>query len=97
MKLPIQYLWQEAREPSKWLMVVLHGRGDSAEGFEWLQEELAIDSLNLLPVETTQAQIQMLQKFGFKIDYREYPKSHTIDPKRELSEIRSWLKAIVRS
>jgi hypothetical protein len=28
MKLPIDYLWQGAREPSKWLMVVLHGRGD---------------------------------------------------------------------
>jgi phospholipase/carboxylesterase len=207
MKLPIDYLWQEAREPSKWLMVVLHGRGDSAEGFEWLQAELAMDSLNfllltapdpyyqgfswygmppnqlpgivrsqkllaevlaetqragyapertfllgfsqgclmtlefgaryehalagyigisgycydpetllremnpavnhgnllithgtedeLLPVETTRAQIQTLQKGGFKIDYREYAKTHTIEPERELPAIRAWLDARV--
>jgi phospholipase/carboxylesterase len=29
-------------------MIVLHGRGDSAEGFLWLQEALAIESLDFL-------------------------------------------------
>ena len=204
MNLPVDYLWQEAHEPSKRLMIVLHGRGDSAEGFRWLQDEMEIDSLNfliltapdpyyqgfswydmapnqlpgivrsrklleqvftatqtsgygpeqtfllgfsqgclmtlefgarykhrlagyigisgycydpeallremspevnrgdwlithgndddLLPAETTRAQIETLQSGGFKIDYREYAKTHTIDPERELPEIREWVQ-----
>ena len=48
MELPLEHLWQSASVPSKQLMVVLHGRGDSAEGFLWLQEALAIDSLDFL-------------------------------------------------
>jgi phospholipase/carboxylesterase len=205
MNLPLRYLWQPARRPSKDLMVVLHGRGDSAEGFEWLQTELDIDSLNflllhapdpcytgfswydlppnqlpgilrsrhlltqvldemerqayppertfllgfsqgclmtlefgsrygrrlagyigisgycydpgeilremnsetthggwlvthgthddVLPVETTRAQIQSLKAGGFEIDYREYRKAHSIDFERELPEIRDWLRS----
>jgi phospholipase/carboxylesterase len=185
-------------------MVVLHGRGDSVEGFQWLQEELEIDSLNflllnapkpyytgfswydlppnqlpgilesrnlltqvfleteksgyppertfllgfsqgclltlefssrhtrrlagyigisgycydpeailremnpevnkgdwlithgtgddVLPVETTRAQIQSLSAGGFQITYREYRKAHNIDFGRELPEIRDWLR-----
>ena len=48
MKLPLNYIWQPSHSPSKQLVIVLHGRGDSAEGFSWLQEELGIDSLNYL-------------------------------------------------
>lgn len=48
---------------------------------------------DLLPVEMTRAQIRKLNDSGFKIDYREYPKTHTIDPQREFGEIRSWLTA----
>lgn len=205
MNLPLKYIWQPARVPSKQLMVVLHGLGDSAEGFLWLQDELDIDSLNfllltapgeyymgyswydlppdqlpgivrsrkllkevfteiqregyapeqtfllgfsqgclmtlefgarhahrlagyigisgytndpeallrelnpevnqgdwlithgtvdeMLPVDRTRAQMLRLNKGGFKIDYREYRKPHTIDVERELSEIRQWIEA----
>jgi phospholipase/carboxylesterase len=205
MNLPLSHLWLPAKSRSKQLVVVLHGLGDSAEGFLWLQNALGIDSLNyllltapepyysgyrwydigadslsgivrsrnilsevfaatnlegfspkdtflfgfsqgclmtlefgarhmhrlagyigisgytidptallrdlnpdvnqgdwlithgskddLLPVETIRAQINILRDGGFKIDYREYPKSHTIDPDREIPDIRSWIAA----
>ncbi len=48
MNLPLTHIWQPARTPRKQLVVVLHGRGDSAEGFLWLQQTLAIDSLDFL-------------------------------------------------
>jgi phospholipase/carboxylesterase len=49
LKLPIQYIFQGAAlEESRDLLVVLHGRGDSAAGLDWLQDELAIDTLNFL-------------------------------------------------
>jgi phospholipase/carboxylesterase len=203
MNLPLTHLWQPARVSSKQLVVVLHGRGDSAEGFLWLQEALGIDSLDfllltapnryyggfswykmppdqlqgiiqsrklltevftetqrqgyvpertfllgfsqgclmtlefgsryahllagyigisgyvydpealllemnpdvnhgdwlithgtddeILPVEKIRAQIQLLNDRGFKVDYREYAKPHTIDVERELPEIREWI------
>ena len=202
MRLPLTHVWQPAVTRSQRLLIVLHGFGDSSEGFLWLQEELDIDSLNyllldapdpyytgyawydiehplpgiersrkllsgvlertgnegyppdqtflfgfsqgclmtlefgsrhakalagyvgisgycdspdailgemnpaanngnwlithgthdeLLPVEVTRAQIQKLNGAGFAIDYREYPKAHTIDPQRELPDIRQWL------
>jgi phospholipase/carboxylesterase len=204
MNLPLQHLFQEARVQSDWLVIVLHGRGDSAHGFLWLQRELNLDPLNFLlltapaayytgfswydlppdqlpgilrsralltdvfrqttvggyppertfllgfsqgclmtlewgarhsqslagyigisgycydpalllqemnpevnrgnwlithgaedealPVEVTRAQIQALNHGGFKIDYREYRKPHTIDAERELPEIREWIR-----
>ncbi len=48
MILPLTSTWQPSRVPSTHLMIVLHGRGDSAKGFEWLPGELGIDSLNYL-------------------------------------------------
>jgi phospholipase/carboxylesterase len=50
----------------------------------------------LLPAEMTRAQIKRLNDGGFKIDYREYPKTHTIDPQREFGEIRAWLAERVK-
>jgi phospholipase/carboxylesterase len=203
MNLPLDHVWQPARTPSNQVLILLHGRGDSAEGLLWAQESLAIDSLNfllltapnpyydgfswydlppnqlpgiresrklltqvfteterngyapentfllgfsqgclmtlefgarhprplagyigisgycydpeailremspdvnhggwlithgtddeLLPVETTRRQMETLNNAGFKIDYREYKKSHTIDLRRELREIREWI------
>jgi len=205
MKLPLDHLWLPAITPSNQLVIVLHGLGDSANGFLWLQDELAIDSLNyllltgpdryysgfqwydiesnqlsgitrsreilaevfaatklegylpdqtfllgfsqgclmtlefgarhadrlagyvgisgytidpealvrdlnpdvnrgdwlvthgtrdeLIPAVKTRAQMRTLQDGGFKIDYREYPKAHTIDPERELPDIRNWISA----
>jgi phospholipase/carboxylesterase len=48
MELPLQHLWLPAPAPSKQLIVVLHGLGDSADGFLWLPEALDIDSLHFL-------------------------------------------------
>ena len=207
MNLPLTHIWQPATSTSQRLVIVLHGRGDSAEGFLWLQEELGIDELNflllnapekyytgyswydlppdqlpgiqrsrellaevlqqteregyspaqtflfgfsqgclmtlefgsrysralggyigisgycyapaailkemnpavnndhwlithgtrddLLPVEVTRAQIKSLNEGDFRIDYREYSKAHTIDPKREIPEIRAWLRRLL--
>ena len=203
MNLPLSHIWLPADTPSKRLMVVLHGLGDSADGFLWLQDALGIDSLDyllltapdpyyggfrwydidsnplpgvvrsrqlltqvfttaeqngytpehtfllgfsqgclmtlefgarhsmrlagyigisgysldpaallrdlnpevnhgdwlithgtqdeMLPVQVTRAQMRALREGGFEIDYREYPKTHTIDADRELPEIREWI------
>ena len=48
MDLPLRHVWQPARLPSNQLVIVLHGRGDLAEGFLWLQKALTIDSLDFL-------------------------------------------------
>lgn len=208
MNLPLTHIWQPSRVSSKQLVIVLHGRGDSAQGFVWLQQALATNSLNfllltapgeyytgfswydlppdqlpgiiqsrkllgevlaetkssgyppektfllgfsqgclmtlefgarypqrlagyvgisgysydpeallreldpnvnqgdwlithgtddeMLPVETTREQIQLLNGGGFRIDYREYTKTHTIDVEWELPEIREWMQARCR-
>jgi phospholipase/carboxylesterase len=44
----ISSVFEAAKVPSGFLMVVLHGRGDSAKGFEWLPEQLALSQLNYL-------------------------------------------------
>jgi phospholipase/carboxylesterase len=205
MELPLDHVFQAAPAPSRRLVVVLHGLGDSAEGFLWLQQELAIDSLDfllltaptpyymgfswydlppnqlpgivqsrkilqkvfveierqgyspartfllgfsqgglmtlefgarhdqrlagyvgisgycndpeallrelnpevnrgdwlithgsedeVLPVTRTREQMRLFNEKGFRIDYREYPKAHTIDPRREFPEIREWILA----
>jgi phospholipase/carboxylesterase len=202
MNLPLTHTWLSSALPSRRLIIVLHGLGDSSEGFLWLQDELDIASLNylllnapeayysgyswydierplpgversrkilasvleqtqregyapdqtflfgfsqgclmtlefgsryssalggyigisgyclspesilremnpatnngnwlithgtgdeLLPASVTRAQMGRLNDGGFAIDYREYPKAHTIDPEREIGDIRAWL------
>ena len=44
----------------------------------------------VLPYETTKAQIELLQKGGMKIDFKSYPKPHTII-EEELKMIREWI------
>jgi phospholipase/carboxylesterase len=46
----------------------------------------------LIPVEKVREQIRVMQNAGFAIDYREYAKAHTVDPEKELPEIRAWLR-----
>lgn len=48
----LEGIWQPAGEtPTQgYLMVVLHGRGDSAEGFSWLKSALNLTDLSLLLV-----------------------------------------------
>jgi phospholipase/carboxylesterase len=48
MKLSLDHIWLPAPQPANKLLVVLHGLGDSSEGFLWLQEAFAIDSMDYL-------------------------------------------------
>ncbi len=57
---------------------------------DWLITHGTID--DVLDIETTRSQMKELMSRGFKMDYREYRKSHTIDPKLELSDIRKWIE-----
>ena len=57
---------------------------------DWLVTHGLYDEL--IPVEKVREQMKVLQDGGFAIDYREYPKTHTIDPQRELPEIREWIR-----
>lgn len=49
MTLAIDFV-QAAEPDSRWLMIVLHGLGDSMEGYRWLPEEMGLPWLNYLLV-----------------------------------------------
>jgi phospholipase/carboxylesterase len=46
---------------------------------------------DVLPVERTRKQMRWLQAHGFSLDYREYEKSHTVDPVAELPFLKEWI------
>ena len=46
----------------------------------------------ILPLEQTETQIQSLKGMGLSIDWRVYEKEHTIDPQREIPDIRNFLQ-----
>jgi len=46
--LPLDALFFPSQEPSKKLMIILHGRGDSAEGFRFFPQELGFTDVNFL-------------------------------------------------
>lgn len=46
--LPLKHLFIPAKVASKKLMIILHGRGDSSQGFTWLPSELGFDDMNYL-------------------------------------------------
>ena len=46
--LPLNNIFIAAKTPSKKLMILLHGRGDSSAGFTWLPPYLDIDDMNYL-------------------------------------------------
>jgi phospholipase/carboxylesterase len=48
MNLPLTHIFQPSPVDSKRLVIVLHGLGDSSQGFLWLQEALDIDGFNYL-------------------------------------------------
>lgn len=48
MTLPLEHLFFPAEEPSNKLIIVLHGRGDSAEGFRFFPQELGFTDVNYL-------------------------------------------------
>jgi len=46
--LPLDSLFFPSKTPSNKLMIILHGRGDSAEGFRFFPQELNIPDMNYL-------------------------------------------------
>jgi phospholipase/carboxylesterase len=46
--LPLNHLFIPSKIPSKKLMIVLHGRGDSSQGFTWLPQILNLEEMNYL-------------------------------------------------
>lgn len=46
---------------------------------------------DVLPIERTRAHARLLQAAGLPLEWREFPKAHTIDPAFELSLYRDWL------
>jgi phospholipase/carboxylesterase len=46
--LALNNIFIPAKTPSKKLMIILHGRGDSSQGFTWLPPFLNIDKMNYL-------------------------------------------------
>lgn len=47
---------------------------------------------SMLPFEQTQRQVQALKGMGLSIEWKVYEKDHTIDPYREVADIRSFLQ-----
>jgi phospholipase/carboxylesterase len=46
--LPLEYLFVPSKVDSKKLMIVLHGRGDSAQGFTWLPQFMDMEDMNYI-------------------------------------------------
>lgn len=46
--LPLNHLFIPSEIPSKKLMIVLHGRGDSSQGFTWMPQLLGLEEMNYL-------------------------------------------------
>ena len=46
--LPLNHIFIPSKTPSKKLIIILHGRGDSSEGFTWLPPLLNLDNMNYL-------------------------------------------------
>ncbi|MBA2322356.1 MAG: serine esterase [Deltaproteobacteria bacterium] len=47
----------------------------------------------VIPFATTEAHVAALKAAGIPVDWRGYHKDHTIDPERELVDLRAWLAA----
>jgi phospholipase/carboxylesterase len=48
LDLKLNNLFYPSKTPSKKLMIILHGRGDSSQGFTWLPPYLKMDDMNYL-------------------------------------------------
>lgn len=46
--LPLKHIFIPSEIPSKKLMIILHGRGDSSQGFTWLPSHLDLENMNYL-------------------------------------------------
>ena len=57
----------------------------------WLVTHGTLDGV--LPVSTTREQVEILQKNGLPIEYREYRKAHTLDDQNEIPFLKAWIQA----
>ncbi|RLA63965.1 MAG: serine esterase [Epsilonproteobacteria bacterium] len=46
--LPLEHIFIPSKKPSKKLMIILHGRGDSLDGFRFLPPYLNLDEMNYI-------------------------------------------------
>jgi predicted esterase len=44
-----------------------------------------------IPCATTTDHVAQLERAGIPVDFRVYDKGHTIDPLRDLADLRAWL------
>ena len=47
----------------------------------------------MIPIATVRAQIQTLKAAGLNVEWREFPKAHTIHGEKEMSVIREFVRA----
>lgn len=52
---------------------------------------------DMLPIEKTRASIKRLQQLGAPIDWREYEKTHTVDPVEEIPDIRAFYMRLLEA
>ncbi|HYE07730.1 MAG TPA: hypothetical protein VEL07_19585 [Planctomycetota bacterium] len=51
---------------------------------------------DVIPVDWARLQAERLKELGADADWREYDKPHSLDPVREIGDIRSWVRARMR-
>jgi phospholipase/carboxylesterase len=80
-------------------------------GYVYFMDELAAETLphakempwwvsagsqdEVVPLDATQMGVEALKAAGVPVDWHVYPKGHTIDPVRELPEVRTWLASAI--
>lgn len=69
---------------------VLEEMNPNANNSNWLCTHGTYD--DVLPYETSKAQVEVLQKGGFDIEFKTYDKSHTI-AEEELKMFKTWVEA----
>lgn len=51
---------------------------------------------DVIPMEWARSQAEGLKALGIAADWREYDKPHSLDPVKEIGDIRSWMRAMMR-
>lgn len=52
---------------------------------------------DVIPIDWARMQAERLRALGVEAEWREYDKPHSLDPEREIADIRSWLRARMRA
>jgi len=46
----------------------------------------------MIPIDFVRGQKDDLQRLGLHLDWKEYPKEHSLDPQREIGDISAWMR-----